>query len=154
MTLFRAGESGRVRSVNEVHDSDALAELARYGSPVDWSAHTMVTRHPLADEEDTLHRLQLNPSDCTTCDAYWVVRDRLVLVSIESCVDGPPIATFRSSAGRRSFYARTRRCPLSRATAEAVLTALNSWVDDNPDWFDRPETDEPIRVSERDLVEC
>jgi hypothetical protein len=134
---------------------DPLEELSHYGSPVEWSAYTIVTRHPLADEGAVLRRLGMSPSDCTTCDAYWVVRGQLVLVSVEASADDPPVSTYQIKAnvsGGRSFYVRTMSRPLYRSTMEAALTALKEWIDAHPTTFENLQAGGSIRVSDRDLI--
>jgi len=40
--------------------------LYTYGEPESWSSYKIVARHPLADQEDVLKKINVNPIDCHT----------------------------------------------------------------------------------------
>jgi hypothetical protein len=54
-----------------------LNDLRVYGDLMPDTVYSLVTIHPLADEQDVLKRLDLLPEACQLCDLYWAYDKRM-----------------------------------------------------------------------------
>jgi hypothetical protein len=132
-----------------------LDELRIYGNLMQDTAYSLVTLHPLADEDDVLKRLKMTPDACLWCDLYWVYDHWLFFVSIACSTDQPPVATFHRQAGARdgfSFFVRTRACPLTKTTIQTVVSNLAHWIDRHQHILDNLKDERAIRIAENDLA--
>jgi hypothetical protein len=119
-----------------------IAFLRQYGELFPSSNFAYVTIHPLADDAETLQRLNISPDDCTACDLYWALGHEIAFVGVGACeqtLANPPGGKISRDPGvhvyvdpedpmvRFHFNISTRRSPITTATIETVLAWLENW---------------------------
>ena len=137
---------------------DAHEELRVYGGPDPTLRFEAVTVHPLAEDAETLRRLGIDPSACTTCDLYWVLNDALYFVAIASSNDNrPPRVTFRTHEGTRfrgSFFVVTAPKPITRGVVDAVLAWLKRLIGQSHASMQVQKPELPVQVALNDILDC
>ena len=132
-----------------------INELRIYGDLMPDTEYSLVTIHPLADEQDLLQRLNMLPEACQLCDLYWAYEKWLFFVSIACTPDQPPNTKIHRKTGVRhgfSFTVRTHVCPLTTTTIQTMLRALAPWIDREHSVFGRLMDGRAITIVKADLA--
>lgn len=137
---------------NRKSSESPLEFLSHYGKLQPSKKFQYVTIHPLADEDEILHRLSLAPEKCVACDLYWAIEDRLAFVSIQGNSTAEPFVNywfkFKDTQVPHRFVVGTRTQPLKRITIENALVWLSDWIKSNVRVL---KTSTPSRITDTDI---
>jgi hypothetical protein len=137
---------------NRKSSESPLEFLSHYGKLQPSKKFQYVTIHPLADEDEILHRLSLAPEKCVACDLYWAIEDRLVFVSIQANSTVEPFVNYwfkaKDTQVPHRFVVGTRTQPLKRMTIENALVYLSEWIQANVRDL---KNFAPARITDKDL---